>query len=83
MENVEIANLLNKYAELLEIQGGDLFRIRAYRNAARTIESLSQPTVQRPTAPSILPLFSLSQNFSYERFCFERVFSFSARMSPS
>jgi DNA polymerase (family 10) len=46
MENVEIANLLNKYAELLEIQGGDLFRIRAYRNAARTIESLSQPIVQ-------------------------------------
>src|SRR5574341_2513611 len=46
MENVEIAHLLNQYADLLEIQGADLFRIRAYRNAARTIESLSQPIVQ-------------------------------------
>ncbi|MGE5058581.1 MAG: PHP domain-containing protein, partial [Betaproteobacteria bacterium] len=46
MENVEIANLLNKYADLLEIQGADLFRIQAYRNAARTIESLSQPVSQ-------------------------------------
>ncbi|MGE5220772.1 MAG: DNA polymerase/3'-5' exonuclease PolX [Chloroflexota bacterium] len=43
MENVEIAHLLNQYADLLEIQSADLFRIRAYRNAARTIESLSQP----------------------------------------
>jgi DNA polymerase (family 10) len=46
MENVEIAQLLNQYADLLEIQGADLFRIRAYRNAARTIESLSQPVVR-------------------------------------
>jgi DNA polymerase (family 10) len=46
MENVEIAHLLNKYADLLEIQGADLFRIQAYRNAARTIESLSQSVAQ-------------------------------------
>jgi DNA polymerase (family 10) len=46
MENVEIAHLLNQYADLLEIQGADLFRIRAYRNAARTIESLSQSVAQ-------------------------------------
>ena len=46
MENVEIARLLNKYADLLEIQGEDLFRVLAYRNAARTVESLSQPVAQ-------------------------------------
>lgn len=46
MENVEIAKLLNKYADLLEIQGADLFRIQAYRNAGRTIESLSQSISQ-------------------------------------
>jgi DNA polymerase (family X) len=46
MENVEIAHLLGKYADLIEIQGVDLFRIQAYRNAARTIESLSQPITQ-------------------------------------
>ena len=46
MENIEIAHILTKYAELLEIQGADRFRIQAYRNASRTIESLSQPVAQ-------------------------------------
>ena len=46
MENVEIAHLLSKYADLLEIQGEGRFRVLAYRNAARTIESLSQPVAQ-------------------------------------
>jgi DNA polymerase (family 10) len=46
MENVEIAHILSSYADLLEIQGEGLFRVLAYRNAARTIESLSQPIAQ-------------------------------------
>ena len=46
MENIEIARILTQYADLLEIQGEDLFRVLAYRNAARTIESLSQSVVQ-------------------------------------
>ena len=46
MENVEIAHLLSKYADLLEIQGEGLFRVLAYRKAARTIESLSRPVAQ-------------------------------------
>jgi DNA polymerase (family 10) len=43
MENVEIAKILSKYGDLLEIQGEGLLRVLAYRRAARTIESLSQP----------------------------------------
>ena len=46
MENVEISHVLGQYADLLEIQGAEPFRIRAYRNAVRTIESLSQPIVE-------------------------------------
>ncbi len=46
MENVEIARVLNQYADLLEIEGADPFRVRAYRNAARTIESLSRSIAQ-------------------------------------
>jgi DNA polymerase (family 10) len=46
MENIEIAHILTQYADLLEIEGEDLFRVLAYRNAARTIEGLSQPVVQ-------------------------------------
>ncbi|RMH17388.1 MAG: DNA polymerase/3'-5' exonuclease PolX [Gemmatimonadetes bacterium] len=37
MENVEIAQLLTELADLLEIQGANPFRVRAYRNAARTV----------------------------------------------
>jgi DNA polymerase/3'-5' exonuclease PolX len=46
MENVEIARVLNEYADLLAIQGDGPFRVRAYRNAAQTVASLSQPVVQ-------------------------------------
>ena len=42
MENVEIANTLNEVADLLEIQGANPFRVRAYRNAARTVEGLTR-----------------------------------------
>lgn len=40
IHNPEIARLFDRYAVLLEIQGANPFRIRAYRNAARTIENL-------------------------------------------
>ena len=42
MENAEIANLFHRVADILELQGGDRFRIRAYRNAALTIQDLPQ-----------------------------------------
>lgn len=38
--NAEIAEKLGHYATLLEIDGANPFRIRAYRNAARVIENL-------------------------------------------
>jgi DNA polymerase (family 10) len=40
IHNPQIASLFNRYAVLLEIKGANPFRIRAYRNAARTIENL-------------------------------------------
>ena len=40
VHNVEIAQTLNKLADLLEIEGANAFRVRAYRNAARLVESL-------------------------------------------
>lgn len=42
VHNSEIAAIFNKVADLLEIQNANQFRIRAYRNAARTIGGLSQ-----------------------------------------
>lgn len=43
MENIDYAHVFEEIADLLEIQGANPFRVRAYRNAARTIETLSQP----------------------------------------
>lgn len=40
--NNDVAEIFNKVADLLEIKGENPFRIRAYRNAATTIENLSQ-----------------------------------------
>jgi DNA polymerase (family 10) len=42
MENVEIARVFSEVADLLEIQGANAFRVRAYRNAVRTIEGLTR-----------------------------------------
>ena len=43
MENLEIAGVLDEVADLLEIKGANPFRVRAYRNAARTVRDLPRP----------------------------------------
>jgi DNA polymerase (family 10) len=43
VENIDIARIFEETADLLEIQGENPFRIRAYRTAARTIETLAIP----------------------------------------
>jgi DNA polymerase (family 10) len=43
MENVEIAGALEDVAVLLQIEGANPFRIRAYQNAARTVEEHTTP----------------------------------------
>lgn len=43
MENLEISRVLEDVAALLEIQGANPFRIRAYQNASRVVESHSTP----------------------------------------
>ena len=42
MENKAIASLLYETADLLEIDGQDVFRIRSYRRAAEAIEAMPQ-----------------------------------------
>jgi hypothetical protein len=41
--NQDIADVLERVGALLDIQGADGFRVRAYRRAARTIRELDQP----------------------------------------
>lgn len=42
IHNSQVAKLFNEYADLLEILGQNPFRIRAYRNAAATLSSMSK-----------------------------------------
>lgn len=42
VHNAEIAAMFDQTADLLEIEGANPFRVRAYRKAARTIEGLPQ-----------------------------------------
>ncbi|NMC20086.1 MAG: PHP domain-containing protein, partial [Thermogutta sp.] len=46
MTNAEIAAVFDQVADLLEFQGANPFRIRAYRAAARTIGELVEPLSQ-------------------------------------
>ncbi|HVG07888.1 MAG TPA: DNA polymerase/3'-5' exonuclease PolX [Thermoanaerobaculia bacterium] len=43
LNNAEIAQVLEEVADVLEIQNENTFRVRAYRNAARTIEVQTAP----------------------------------------
>ena len=43
MQNSDVARLFEALADLLEIQGANAFRVRAYRSGARTIEGLTEP----------------------------------------
>jgi DNA polymerase (family 10) len=46
MENLDVARTLTEVADLLEIQGSNPFRIRAYRGAVRTVETLTRPLTE-------------------------------------
>ncbi len=43
MVNKKISELFNNIADILEIKGDNRFRIRAYRQAAQTIDGLAEP----------------------------------------
>lgn len=45
VHNSEIADIFDRMATLLEIQGANPFRVRAYRNAARTVGELPRSVV--------------------------------------
>ena len=43
VHNADVAAIFEEIADLLDLDGANQFRIRAYRNAARTLGQLSQP----------------------------------------
>lgn len=43
MENIEVAWIFHELADLVELKGEDFFKVRAYRQAARTLAHLEKP----------------------------------------
>jgi DNA polymerase (family X) len=43
MRNEEIARIFDDVADMLEIDGANFFRVRAYRNAARAVRDFPAP----------------------------------------
>src|SRR6516164_206579 len=52
MENPEIAQAFDEVADLLELQQANPFRVRAYRNAARTLRDLAEPAAEMAVDPA-------------------------------
>lgn len=46
VHNSDVANIFNEVADLLEIQGENRFRVRAYREAARTVSGHSKSVAE-------------------------------------
>ena len=53
--NAEIAALLADIADLLEVEGESTFRVRAYRDAARSVESWPEPVEESLTRGEHVP----------------------------
>ena len=57
--NHDIAAIFNQIADILDIQGKNAFRIRAYRNAARIIDSMGQSLIgmyrENPESLKVIP----------------------------
>jgi DNA polymerase (family 10) len=51
MQNADVARYFEDLADLLEIQEANPFRVRAYRNAARTIANLTESVAHISTDP--------------------------------
>lgn len=46
MANADVARVFARIATMLELDGANVFRVRAYREAARVVESLAEPVAR-------------------------------------
>jgi len=61
IHNADIADIFDEIADLLEIEGANPFRVRAYRNAARTLRGLGtevKPRSRRSWRPATPPCWT-------------------------
>jgi DNA polymerase (family 10) len=66
IENAEVARVLREIADLLDVEGANAFRVRAYRGAARTVEELTEPiaTLARGDGESLSTLPGIGEDLA-------------------
>ena len=65
IHNADIAARLDEIADLLEIEGANVFRVRAYRNAARTVRDLPREVTQMlETGASLTELSGIGKDLA-------------------
>jgi len=64
--NAEIAAVFDHVADLLEYQGGNVFRVRAYRNAARLVKGTVEPlaAIRRSTDRRLTDLEGIGKDLA-------------------
>jgi len=64
MNNGQIANIFRNMADILEIEGENLFRIKAYRKAADTIDGLSEDISRIAAKDELLKLPGIGKDLA-------------------
>ena len=64
MENTEIADVFDEIADLIDLEGGNAFRIRSYRAAARTIRDSSRRIEEIAEAEDLTDLPNIGEGMA-------------------
>ena len=64
MKNAEVAEFLENIADMLEIKGDSTFRVRAYRDAARHVESLNEPIEDVERAGQLMEIPGIGESIA-------------------
>ena len=64
MKNLQIAQIFDNIADLLEIQGANPFRVRAYRNAKASLENLTDTVEEIATRRGLREISGIGKDLS-------------------
>ena len=62
MENTDVAQVLGEIADLMELTGGNSFKVRAYRQAAQVVDTLSTPVAELIAAGTLGELPAIGEH---------------------
>jgi len=64
VQNIEVAWILKELGDLLEFKGENVYKIKAYRKAARTVGALSKPVVELYSKGELIKVPGIGKNIN-------------------